>query len=64
MYQGYEALVAIDDARMLRGELPPTVMLIVRRWVILRHEVLLANWELARNHQALERIARPDDNAD
>ena len=27
-YQGYEASVAIEDARVLRGKLPPTVMLI------------------------------------
>ncbi len=31
IYQGYEALIAIEDARVLRGKLPPTVMLIVRR---------------------------------
>ena len=29
IYQGFEALVAIEDARILRGKLPPTVMLIV-----------------------------------
>ena len=64
MYQGFEALVAIDDARILRGSLPPTVMLVMRRWVTLRREALLANWERARKHQTLERIAGPDDDAD
>ena len=64
IYQGYEALLAIEDAHVLRGRLPPTALLIVRRWVTLRREALLANWECARAHQALERIAGPDDNAD
>jgi hypothetical protein len=59
-YQGFEAL-AIDDARILRGRLPPTVMLITRRWVTLRRDALMANWTRAREHQALERIAGPDD---
>ena len=61
IYSGYEALLAIDDARVLRGKLPPTVMMIVRRWIILRCEALLANWERARRHETLERIAGPDD---
>jgi len=60
-YAGYEALIAIDDARLLRGKLPPTVMLVVRRWVTLRRDALRANWERARRHEQLERIAGPDD---
>ena len=64
LYQGYEALIAIEDARLLRGKLPPTAMLIVRRWVTLRREALLSNWMRARDHQELERIAGPDDDAD
>ena len=64
LYQGYEALIAIEDARVLRGKLPPTVMLVVRRWVTLRREALLANWARARRHETLERIAGPDENDD
>ena len=64
IYQGYEALVVIEDASLLRGKLPPTAMLIVRRWVTLRRTALLANWERARRHETLERIASPDDDAD
>jgi hypothetical protein len=63
IYAGYEALIGIEDARVLRGKLPPTVMLVVRRWIILRREALLANWERARRHEPLERIAGPDDDA-
>ncbi len=61
LYQGYEAQIAIDDARILRGKMPPTAMLVVRRWVTLRREALLENWERARMHAPLERIAGPDD---
>ena len=63
IYAGYEALIGIEDARVLRGKLPPTVMLVVRRWIILRREALLANWERARRHEPLEQIAGPDDDA-
>jgi hypothetical protein len=61
LYAGYEALIAIDDARVLRGKLPPTVMLVVRRWVTLRREALHENWERSRQHKPLERIPGPDD---
>jgi hypothetical protein len=60
-YQGYEALLAIEDARVLRGKLPPTAMLVVRRWMTLRREALLENWARARRHEPLERIAGPDE---
>jgi hypothetical protein len=63
-YQGYEALIAIEDVRVLRGKLPPTAMLVVRRWMMLRRDALLDNWERARQHQALERVPGPDDDAD
>ncbi len=61
LYQGYEALIAIEDARVLRGRLPPTAMPLIRRWVTVRREELLANWTRARSHAPLERIAGPDD---
>jgi hypothetical protein len=64
VYQGYEALIAIEDARVLRGRLPPTVMLIIRKWVVLRRNELIENWGRARRHETLERIAGPDDDAD
>jgi hypothetical protein len=64
IYQGYEALIAIEDGRILRGKLPPTVLLIVRPWARLRRDALFENWTRAREHRALERIAGPDDDAD
>ena len=64
IYQGFDALVAIEDGRVLRGRLPPTVMRIARSWVTLRRAELMANWERARGHEVLERIAGPDDDDD
>lgn len=60
-YQGYEALIVIEDGQVLRGKLPPTVMMIVRRWVVMRRAELQANWIRARTHKTLERIAGPED---
>jgi hypothetical protein len=61
IYQGYEGIVAIEDARILEGRLPPAVALVVRRWVTERRAELMANWQRARAHQPLERISGPDD---
>jgi hypothetical protein len=63
-YGGYEALIAIEDARVLQGKLPPPVMLIMRRWIVLRRAALLSGWARARNHEPPERVAGPDDDAD
>ena len=46
-YQGYKASLAIDDARLLAGELPPRQLRMVQVWVDLHREELLADWELA-----------------
>jgi Domain of unknown function (DUF4160) len=64
MYGGYEALIAIESGRVMRGKLPPTATLIMRRWVKLRRNELLENWERARRHEALERVAGLDEDAD
>jgi hypothetical protein len=32
-YAGYEALITIDDARVLRGKLPATALFVVRKWI-------------------------------
>jgi hypothetical protein len=52
-----EHLAAVDmDGGILGGSLPPRVLRFVREWCELHHDELLANWERARNHQALEEI--------
>ena len=43
----FKASVAIEDARLLAGELPPRQLRMVQVWVDLHREELLADWELA-----------------
>lgn len=47
-YQDYRASVAIDDATLLAGDLPPRQLRMVQVWVDLHREELLADWELAK----------------
>ncbi|HYS49689.1 MAG TPA: DUF4160 domain-containing protein [Xanthobacteraceae bacterium] len=60
-YQGYKALFAIEDARIIRGRFPPTATLIMRRWIVQRREPLLLNWKRLKRHEPLDRIAGPDE---
>ncbi|MFL4970637.1 MAG: DUF4160 domain-containing protein [Xanthobacteraceae bacterium] len=63
-YQGFSALFAIEDAQVIRGRLPPTATLIMRRWIVQRREALLANWARLKRYESLERIAGPDEDDD
>ena len=47
-YQGFRASVAIEDATLLAGELPPKQLRMVQVWIDLHREELLADWELAK----------------
>ena len=56
LYQGFHASVAIEDATLLAGDLPPKQLRMVQVWVDLHREELLADWELAKEGDALFRI--------
>jgi hypothetical protein len=45
-YQGYKASIAIEDARLLAGELPPRQLRMVQVWIDLHREEFLADWDL------------------
>ena len=45
-YQGYKASIAIEDARLLAGELPPRQLRMVQVWIDLHREELLADLDL------------------
>jgi hypothetical protein len=47
-YQGMKASIAIDDGRLLAGDLQLRQLRMVQVWVDLHREELLANWELAK----------------
>jgi hypothetical protein len=36
MYQGFEALIAIESGKVIGGKLPPNALRMVRQWVLLR----------------------------
>ena len=55
-YQGFHASVAIEYATLLAGDLPPKQLRMVQVWVDLHREELLADWELAKEGDALFRI--------
>jgi hypothetical protein len=60
LYQGFEALIAIETGEVVAGELPPAALRIVRPWVERRRAELLANWERGRLHQPFERVPGAD----
>ena len=48
IYGEFEAAVAIDDGRLLAGELPIRASALVRKWAALRRQELRGTWERAR----------------
>jgi hypothetical protein len=52
-YQGASAALSIPDGDVLAGSLPPQKLKIVRAWIEIHHEDLLADWELAVNGKAI-----------
>ena len=55
-YQGMKASIAIDDGRLLAGDLSHKQLRMVQVWIDLHREELLADWELAKNGQQPFRI--------
>jgi hypothetical protein len=53
-YQGDEAIFSIPDGKLIEGGLPSKRIQSVR--IILHEEELMADWELAVNHQNIFRI--------
>ena len=46
-YQGQSVVLSIPDGEILAGDFPPRKLKLVRAWIEIHHESLLANWELA-----------------
>ncbi len=55
-YQGMEATFSIHEGVILEGSFPDPKRRLVEAWIELRREELLADWELARADQPLEKI--------
>ncbi|MDR3328967.1 MAG: DUF4160 domain-containing protein [Prevotellaceae bacterium] len=48
-YQGCSAVLSIPDGEVLAGEIPSKKLKLVRAWIEIHSEDLLADWELAVN---------------
>jgi hypothetical protein len=50
-YQNFKAVFSIPDGELLDGNLPPKKMPLVKAWIVLHEDELMANWELATTEQ-------------
>jgi len=48
-YQGKSVVLSIPDGDILAGDFPNSKLKLVRAWIEIHQEDLLANWELAVN---------------
>jgi hypothetical protein len=48
-YQGQSVVLSIPDGEILAGDFPPRKLKLIRAWIEIHCEDLLANWELAVN---------------
>ena len=55
-YGRKKALVSIEDATILKGQIPPRVLGFVVEWATLHREELEENWDRARQQVPLEAI--------
>ena len=56
LYGGYEASIAIGTWKILRGDLPPRALRLVKQWASMHREDLLRDWNLAEQGEVLESI--------
>jgi hypothetical protein len=55
-YQDFRAVFSIPDGNLIDGDLPPKKIALVKAWIILHEEDLLANWVLATSGQNVFKI--------
>lgn len=55
-YGDSSAVIAIDDGKILEGNLPNKKMKLVQAWIEIHREDLIADWQLAIQGQALFKI--------
>jgi hypothetical protein len=60
LYQGFEALIAIETGKVIGGQLPPNALRIVQEWVLLRQSELIENWQRGRRREPFQQIAGPE----
>ncbi|GHT02787.1 hypothetical protein AGMMS49525_06810 [Bacteroidia bacterium] len=55
-YQNDEAIFSIPNGDLIDGNLPSKKIQLVRAWIILHEEELMADWELATNEKNIFKI--------
>jgi hypothetical protein len=55
-YQDDEAVFSIPDGKLLEGKLPGKKIQLVKAWIIINQEDLMANWNLAIKGSTLFKI--------
>ena len=61
IYQGFEALIAIETGKVIGGRLPPNALRMVRQWVLLRKRQLLENWRRGGAREPFQVVPGPDE---
>jgi len=56
-YGESSAVIEIETLRLRDGSLPKRAMALVLEWAQEHRSELMNNWQLAKNHQPLEKIA-------
>ncbi len=59
-YQGHEALVALEDGRVIEGSVPRRVAAVVTQWCLDHRVELAQNWSRAQALEPITRIAGAD----
>jgi len=52
-YQSNEALIAIEDGRVIAGRMPPPGLRLMREWIGKNRDALMANWERGRQRREM-----------
>ena len=55
-YQGEYCSISIPDCKILSGNLPNKKLSLIKAWIIIHEEELMANWDLAVNGETPYKI--------
>ncbi len=56
VWNEHEAIIAIDSAKVIAGEMPPNKLKYIENWCKINKLLLMENWELARQEKPLKKI--------
>lgn len=56
-YNDQKAIVDIINCRITKGALPSKQLKLVLAWTVIHQDELMQNWELAKDHAPLNKIA-------